>query len=1761
MKKRVLSALLVLCMACGLVSTAWAADGQATRETAEKPGIMLLNAEDVDQQTASDSAATPAPTAEPTAEPSATPNATEAPEATATPAPENSETAENETNVAEPTATPATTPDEAEPVEYTAALEQDGQALNVVVTAPADAFGEDVQPTLNVTAIEDETQAADIEAKLTENNIEYDGFVALDIHFTDADGNEIEPAEPVTVRIELPDSIIDSGIDLNTLAVQHFAEDEAGNVTSVDQVASVADNTIVLSDEAKAAMEAQAAENAADPESTEEAGPAPMMLAPAANNAPTTDNGDAEETEAPVVAEFEVSGFSRFTITWRGYSGSGNGTVQVVFWDATNNRELGVQGLTTSNIDLTQGDTYTSDQLQTIIDSVTVGNGYTYSSVTVGYATRNRGWQEVYGSFSRVQASYHQDSGGWFDSSYWYYTVNGQEWNTHYGTPVIHVNYTQPLQMFRGEDTEGLIDIDLYNYTANDDAKTGINFDNGEWRPFQFNEGPGTSGDNQYDLIDKHGAAEYVNDNVYYKNHVNQDIVQNKLGDDGYPVLTDDNNTSLGYLFGEKEDTAIVDGKEKYNDVNYLFQLDDEGYYYYDSSQYFATVMLDENGSPYSNPDENTNDIWLYGRPGDGIANSNQAFMPFNTLNRRYSGTSINDLDYLFGMKVGFTFLMPENGQVSMPNSTQTKDMTFEFAGDDDVWVFIDGNLVLDIGGIHDNYQGSINFATGDVYVQNGNSNGTDQTLKIWNILEEYGNEAAWREAWTYEEHTLTFFYFERGGGDSNCKIKFNMPMIPDDSVTVTKRVSGDETTDGQEYTLQFIPEEGTDTTGITVSETTEGGEKLFTDANPNGTFTIRGGETKYINNIPAGTKYQIREISVPDSIASVSIDGVTATISEDRTATIENEFSSDEKHSVVVTNAYPIAPPEDFEGLNVFKTAVEHPDDENSYDLTLSVTGDTGSVNDQTELDVLFILDDSNSMSNDDSKDVPITDKWGHTTYIKRQEAANDAIRTLVTDLENNQALDVQYGLIRFSGSMPWNDTAYNDAASALNNYWGKVYWTAEASDLIGTQSHRGWTGGVLPTSGGTEGGGTNYEAGFVEAANALNDEQKREDAQTVVIFISDGMPGYYYAQQGGESWNRDWYDAGKTIGNGNPSSYDPAGAAIQRAITACKALDMDYFYTVGVADATSLDALDDLVEFGAPSLIDGTTKDSYMATSMDELQQAFDDIQDNLTSFACSPVVMHDTLSGNVAQLDPETVQFRVFIEQRDPNSDTGYTEITGMSQSVANNRSATFNTLDEYDGNATFAITPSLAADGKTITVTFTDTYQLEPGYRYSVEVVINPSETAKSQYQNADWENDPNLDTADADTGTYQAQKGLYSNDNSNAYVSYQIDSTQEGVPAIPDTVCFPRPVIRVPAPTTGDLTITKSVTGLEGTDLTADGTEFTFTITTKADVTTGDPGYAISGDGAGATGESTAKFSPVTGEKGKYQAIVTITGAKSIKIENLPLGTYTVTETSAPDIGEYYCDLPDASNEAIGTDNLEAKVNISNTYEHYKTVIIQKQVDVSDNQSDIGMGDTTKLFKFTTSIQRGDNAGKAVTDANVANVNDKNSMTLDTDGKEVVEFEMSQPVGTAPDQRNTFDWWTGENGAAGYSLANGGYLKISKLKKGDKIAFNETDANSEGYTTSYVVNVGETNKKDNTYSAMGHSIILTDEFLTTGEGAQAVLNDTVTIVYTNNRKVVTPTGLESNHTKPYALMITAAGIAGLALIGGIVARRIRRRRED
>lgn len=308
--------------------------------------------------------------------------------------------AENTPDETAPAATPApATPESAEPAEaeYTAALGEGADALNVVVTAPAGAFDEGVEPVLQVTALESEQDLQAIAAELDGHEVAYDGFAALDITFTDAQGQEIEPKLPVKVHMELPQAVVDSGIDLTTLTVQHLAEDDQGNVTSVDQVASVADETITLSDAAAAAV-------------NEAAGIATMSI-----NALT-----AESAEAPVVAEFEVDGFSSFVITWDKYFEI---TVHYV-----NESGEDING-TSKKVTIKKDESiYFADLAETTVNGLEYKRAaysedkrYDDSDKTVTHITADSGtifgsgarWVEFYNETETVKTIYQGNLGGW----------------------------------------------------------------------------------------------------------------------------------------------------------------------------------------------------------------------------------------------------------------------------------------------------------------------------------------------------------------------------------------------------------------------------------------------------------------------------------------------------------------------------------------------------------------------------------------------------------------------------------------------------------------------------------------------------------------------------------------------------------------------------------------------------------------------------------------------------------------------------------------------------------------------------------------------------------------------------------------------------------------------------------------------------------------------------------------------------------------------------------------------------------------------------------------------------------------------------------------------------------------------------------------------------------------------------------------------------------------------------------------------------
>ena len=274
----------------------------------------------------------------------------------------------------------------------------------------------------------------------------------------------------------------------------------------------------------------------------------------------------------------------------------------------------------------------------------------------------------------------------------------------------------------------------------------------------------------------------------------------------GFPMVASKwaTDESLDYLFT----TDNVDGVTTYSGVSGLVQRDENGFYYYSSDENFASY------------DSSTNSIDLASRPhyDPAAVKKNPAlpqFLPFNSLldpdNASSAALTPSSPIYNFGLDATAQFVMPENGQVNGQN------MIFEFNGDDDVWVYIDDVLVLDMGGSHDSYDGYIDFVTGEVYVQAVNtgkwaSSTKNVTTTISAMFETAGK--TWNPE-TYSEHTLRFFYLEHGGGGSNFRVRYNLPAVPDGSLEFGKQVDYSQVNSASsvddEYQFQaFVNYDGT---------------------------------------------------------------------------------------------------------------------------------------------------------------------------------------------------------------------------------------------------------------------------------------------------------------------------------------------------------------------------------------------------------------------------------------------------------------------------------------------------------------------------------------------------------------------------------------------------------------------------------------------------------------------------------------------------------------------------------------------------------------------------------------------------------------------------------------------------------------------------------------------------------------------------------------------------------------------------------------
>ena len=278
-------------------------------------------------------------------------------------------------------------------------------------------------------------------------------------------------------------------------------------------------------------------------------------------------------------------------------------------------------------------------------------------------------------------------------------------------------------------------------------------------------------------------AKDSITENALVDPHFNEDFLQ---GDNSF-------NTVLGKVYKDVSFPFTKDAVFKSEDTSDPEQY--ANYWYYDSSKASLYLKQDQtNGkyyleSPKNNGKPITDDHSKNMYPSGGATHG---FFPFNETVP--SNANAAQYNYGFGAKLQFDFTLTENGKVVVKDASgkdTTVPIKFFFSGDDDVWVYIDGDLVLDVGGAHGKASGLLEFGAGSTvtpYVSSNKNTDNDNTMAYKTPASKtvYFNKNPIKFTKTTDKptqldknrttHTLTMFYMERGMWDSNMAVAFNFP-------------------------------------------------------------------------------------------------------------------------------------------------------------------------------------------------------------------------------------------------------------------------------------------------------------------------------------------------------------------------------------------------------------------------------------------------------------------------------------------------------------------------------------------------------------------------------------------------------------------------------------------------------------------------------------------------------------------------------------------------------------------------------------------------------------------------------------------------------------------------------------------------------------------------------------------------------------------------------------------------------------------------
>lgn len=783
-------------------------------------------------------------------------------------------------------------------------------------------------------------------------------------------------------------------------------------------------------------------------------------------------------------------------------------------------------------------------------------------------------------------------------------------------------------------------------------------------------------------------------------------IVKPLLTND-YPTMADGNG-SLDYLFGGASDKAVTN----YMPDGGLLTSDGQGNYSFDAASKYAKY----------NGNSNRFELTKQTQSGD----RNPLFTPF--------GNDSDDNRYSFGMNLGADFYMPKDGKVNNQN------MVFDFTGDDDVWVFIDDVLVLDLGGIHQALGGSIDFAADKIKYDKVQSHGDTPAATITEAFRKAGKK--W-DSKAYTTHHLSFFYLERGDGGSNCKISFNLPVKPSKAIDIEKETLGTIDANKQFQFQLFVDGSKDPYQGEYSVYNAHTNQVVNPDASTenNGVIKLAGGQFARVqaDNFTDDTKYTVRELNSSDYTVSANGSPMTQQGSDNNAYAETGSFTVGKTSHVTIVNSN-VKPSNN---KSIVKTNGGEGDE---YTLHLTASGDSTSstVTTATPADIVLVMDKSDSM-NSDNRDT---------------NARNAAIALA------NKLLTAQNSALPEAQRVRMAVVTFSKSALLKQEF---TTFSSKIGDAVSQKP----------------GGGTNWEAALEQANNLRG----RPGVKKHIIFLSDGNPTYRTSSYSGcYSYSFLWgntahpeyttkadcetngYSWGKNPDGSSGGVYGAGGSdeyGFNYAAALAEAKNRGDAALYVVKTAADANKMDDLA-----SEADAVNGVEFDGTNPANLTKAFGQIYSSITSSAKIKVSsITDTLSQWVDPVD--------FAGVADGADITQYVTVKNGNKALTGGYTATYGV--DQSGN-------------RTVTVTFngTDGIVTEKADSIDVSFKVKPSDAAYATY--AGNQQYPNV--GEPNTGTASAgQPGFYSN--VDARLNYCVLTEVNGTTSCaPTEVEYPHPVVQV-----------------------------------------------------------------------------------------------------------------------------------------------------------------------------------------------------------------------------------------------------------------------------------------------------------------------------------------------------------------------------